>query len=237
MIPEKQLTEFVDRLKSAVGPNLLCALLHGSAASEDFHADFSDVNILCVVHELSLAAMQSLLPALQWWTDLKHSVPLFFTPEELKTAADVFAIEMLDIQQRHRVLYGDDIFTDLHIPMARHRMQLEHELRTKLLFLRQHYLVSSGDDGKVRHLMLDSVSSFIVLFRHTLITLGEKPPHTKNEIVERLAARIQFDPAPFQKLLQVRERKLKAEALEVQAVFAAYLSGIEKVVRAVDALV
>jgi hypothetical protein len=236
MIPEKQLDEFVDRLKSAAGANLLCAVLHGSAASEEFHEEFSDVNILCVAHELSVTAMRSLLPALEWWACLKHSAPLFFTPEELKSAADVFAIEMLDIQQRHRVLYGEDIFTELHIPMARHRMQLEHELRTKLLFLRQHYLVSSRDDGKVRHLMLDSVSSFIVLFRHTLVSMGEKPPRTKNEVVERLAAGAQFDAAPFQQLLKVREGKLKAEALDVKSVFAGYLQGIEKVVRAVDAL-
>ncbi len=236
MISEKQLSEFVDRLKTAAGANLLCVVLHGSAASEEFHAEFSDVNILCVVGELSVAAMHSLVPALNWWTGFKHSAPLLFTAEELKTAADVFAIEMLDIQQRHRVLYGNDIFTHLHIPMARHRMQLEHELRTKLLFLRQHYLVSSGDDGKVRHLMLDSVSSFIVLFRHTLLAMGEKPPHIKKEIVERLATVVPFDAAPFQQLLQVREGKLKAETLDVKTVFAGYLQGIERVVRTVDAL-
>lgn len=236
MVAEKQLTELVERLKNAAGPNLLSVVLHGSAAAEEFHAEFSDINILCIAGELSPPAMRALSPALQWWTGLKHSVPLFFTGEELKAAADVFAIEILDIKQRHRMLYGEDVFQDLQVPMTRHRIQLEHELRTKLLFLREHYLTSSGDEAKVRHLMLDSVSNFIALFRHTLIAMGEQPPRSKSEVVERLANKVQFDPAPFKSLIHIREGKLKPETLDAHAVFAAYLGAIEKAVRAVDSL-
>ena len=52
MEAEKQITEFVERLKQAVGANLECVVLFGSAVSGDFHPDFSDVNILCLVREL-----------------------------------------------------------------------------------------------------------------------------------------------------------------------------------------
>ena len=85
---------------------------------------------------------------------------------------------MLDIRQRHRILYGEDIFTGINVPMDRHRVQLEHELRTKLLTLRQSYLQAVGDDKRVRRLMLDSVSAFSTLFRHTLIAMGEQPAPT-----------------------------------------------------------
>ena len=236
MQEEKHLNEFVDRLKKTAGANLVSLVLYGSAVTQEFHAEFSDINMLCVMGELAPAHLAALAPAINYWTRSGHPAPLIFPRHEVERAADVFAIEMLDIKQQHRILFGEDIFQDLRVPMDRHRIQLEHELRTKLLFLRQHYLLSSGDNKRVLNLMLDSVSNFITLFRHTLITMGEVPQKTKREIVQQLAAKLGFDAKPFLDLLEVREHKLKADALDAQAVFSGYLQAIEKVIQAVDAL-
>ena len=46
MEAEKQITDFVNSLKQAAGANLECVALFGSAASGEFHADYSDINIL-----------------------------------------------------------------------------------------------------------------------------------------------------------------------------------------------
>lgn len=233
---EEHLSGLIQRLSSAAGQNLVSIVLHGSAAADDFQPEFSDVNVLAVVSELSVPAMQSLAPVLAWWTGLGYPAPLFFTQSELQAVADVFPIEMFDIKHRHRILHGTDPFQDLDVPMALHRVQLEHEIRTKLLLLRQHYLSVPGDDAKVRHLMLDSVSNFLALFRHTLIAMGEAPPQHKAEVAQRIAAKLNFDPLPLQQLLEVRHRKLKAESLDVNKVFAGYLRAIEVVVEAVDKL-
>ncbi|HVG92609.1 MAG TPA: hypothetical protein VNB54_14035, partial [Alphaproteobacteria bacterium] len=104
------------------------------------------------------------------------------------------------------------------------------------LFLRQHYLSSCGDIQKVRLLMLDSVSNFATLFRHTLLTRGQQPPKTKREVIEQLAVEIQLDPSSFLELLQVREGKAPADGLDAKAVFARYLQGIERVIEALDAM-
>jgi hypothetical protein len=176
MIPETQINEFVDRLKNAAGTNLQSVLLYGSAASDEFHAEYSDVNVLCIVRELSASALQALAPAVNWWTKSKHPAPLIFTWEELNRSSDVFPIEMLDMQRRHRLLYGTDVLKSVKVPLDLHRVQLEHDLRTKLLLLRQHYLSAAGDNNKILHLMLGSVSSFITLFRHAQIAMGEQPP-------------------------------------------------------------
>lgn len=221
----------------AAGANLLSVILHGSAATnEEFHADYSDLNVLCVMGELTSSAMRSVPPALSWWTGLNYPAPLFFTRNEIHASADVFPIEMLDIKERHRVLYGENIFRDLQVPMQLHRVQLEHELRTKLLFLRQHYMAVAGDQSRVAHLMLDSLSNFVALFRHALIAMGEKPPHRKGEVAQRIAVRVGFDPSSIEQLIQVREHKMKPEGLNTEQVFNHYLEAIEKVIRAVDAL-
>ena len=59
--------------------------------------------------------------------------------------------------------------------------------------------------------MLDSVSNFATLFRHALLTMGQKTPKTKREVIEQLALGVQFDPSPFLELLQVREGKSPAK--------------------------
>lgn len=236
MEAEKQITDFVNRLKQAAGGNLECVALFGSAANGEFHADYSDINILCVVNELSAPVLERLAPVMNAWTNKKYPAPLIFSHTELKQSTDVFAIEMLDIRQRHRILHGDDIFANLHVPMDQHRVQLEHNLRTKLLTLRQSYIQVVGNDKRVRRLMLDSVSNFSTLFRHTLIAMGEQPAPHKAENIKRLAEKIKFDPGIFLKLLQVRERKANESEIPAASAFAQYLDGISTVVHAVDAL-
>jgi predicted nucleotidyltransferase len=245
METEKQISELVERLKSLAGENLNCIALFGSAASREFHAGFSDINIICIFGELSAPALARLVPLMRWWTKKDFPAPLLFTRTELEKSADIFAIEFLDIRQNHRMLYGEDVFRNLHVPMDLHRVQVEHNLRTKLLTLRQMYAQFADDDRRVRRLMLDSVSNFATLFRHALIAMGEQPDEspgqtspgqTKEENVRKLAARIHFDPDIFVRLLQVRAGKAKEKDLEPHAAFAQYMEGIERAIQAVDAL-
>jgi predicted nucleotidyltransferase len=236
MEPEKQIADFVARFQQAAGGNLECIALFGSAASGEFHADYSDINMLCIVREISPPILAALAPVIQAWTRKRFPAPLIFSRMEFESSADVFPIEMFDLSQRHRVLYGQDIFKGMKVPMERHRIQLEHNLRTKLLTLRQSYMQAVGDDRRIRRLMLDSVSTFSTLFRHTLIAMGEPPaPHNADNI-RKLAERIKFDPGIYLQLLQVRERKAKENQIDVAAGFARYMDGINAAVEAVDAL-
>jgi len=245
METEKQISELVERLKALAGENLNCIALFGSAASREFQAGFSDINIICIFRELSAPALARLAPLMRWWTKKDFPAPLLFTRTELEKAADIFAIELLDIRQNHRMLFGEDLFRNLHVPMDLHRVQVEHNLRTKLLTLRQMYAQFADDDRRVRRLMLDSVSNFATLFRHVLIAMGEQPGESpdqtspgesKEENVRKLAARIHFDPDIFVRLLQVRAQKAKEKDLDPHAAFAQYLEGIERAIQAVDAL-
>src|SRR5580698_9844538 len=131
MVPEKQINEFVTRLRAASGENLLSVILYGSAADGEFHPEFSNVNLLCVLRETTFATLAAMAPAVEWWTRQKHHAPLVLTREEMERSTDVFSIEFLDMKQRHRVLFGADILASLKIPMHLHRAQLEYELREK----------------------------------------------------------------------------------------------------------
>src|ERR1700752_883351 len=138
MVPEKTISEFVTRLRAAAGANLESVILFGSAVAGDFHPEYSNLNLFCVVRDSSFAALQALAPAVKWWYSQKQPPPLFMTRNEIERTADVFTIELLDMQQHHRVLFGEDVVKTLVIPVSLHRTQVEYELREKLALLRQH---------------------------------------------------------------------------------------------------
>ncbi len=234
MVPEKQINEFVSRLQQSAGKNLESVILYGSAANGEFHRDFSNVNLLCVLKETSFAALAAIAPAVEWWARQKRHTPLVLSREELERSADVFSIEFLDMQQRHRVLFGDDILSGLQIPLHLHRAQVEYELREKLILLRAHLLSAGGHKRRMWDLLLHSLPSFITLFRHTLIALGDSTVRSKREAVHALAARIPFDSSAFLQLLDIRERKAEPKQFDVNEVFARYLLAVQQVTAAVD---
>src|SRR5579872_1013060 len=236
MVPEKQISEFVTRITQAAGHNLQSIILYGSAASGEFHPDFSNVNLLCVLRETSFADLNKLIPVINWWTRQKRHSPLLLTRQEIERSTDVFSIEFLDMKLRHRMLFGDDVLTDLEVPMHFHRAQLEYELREKLILLRQSLLQAGENKKQLWHLLLTSFSTFITLFRHVLLALGLPIPNSMRETVQVLAARVPFDPSAFLQLVDIREKKAEQRQFDVSDVFNRYLLAVQQVITTVDTM-
>jgi len=234
MVPEKIINDFVVRLRNAAGANLESVILFGSAVDGDFHPEFSNVNLFCVIRDSSFAALEALAPAVKWWNAQKQPPPLFMTHEEIRRSVDVFTIELLDMQQHHRVLFGEDVVQGLSIPANLHGIQVEYELREKLALLRQHLLLAAGNDSRMWELLLRSVSSFATLFRHALVVLGHDAPVGKRAAVHAVAKQIGFDASGILQVLDVREQKSERRKFDVADVFSRYLAALEQVTAAVD---
>jgi predicted nucleotidyltransferase len=233
---EQLLGEFVQKLRATAGENLASVVLYGSAAEGEFHPEYSDYNLLCIVRDTSFASLSKIAGSAEWWRKKKHHPPLIITAKELKDTADVFSIEFSDMKQRYRVLYGDDVLRDLNVPMRLHRSQLEYELREKLFLLRQHVLLAGINEKALSGVMLNSLSSFTTLFRHVLIELGEPGRKQSREAVQELASRLNFDPSAFVQLMDVRAQRSDSKQLRAADVASRYLAAIEKVAAAVDTM-
>jgi len=234
MIAQQVLTDLVTRLEDAAGGNLLSVVLYGSAATGEFHEGHSDLNILCVMRNLGRDDLSKLHDVSDWWAKKGHPAPLFFTLNELQHTADVFAIELLDIKVARRILYGEDVIAPLQVPMGLHRMHVERELRNNTIRLRQHYVMHPADSRKTLELMLSSISTFVALFRHALIALGEDAPFTKRATVDRAGAALGFDSSPFHIVLDIREGRKREREVDAQTTFEKYLEGVVKATEEVD---
>jgi len=233
-VPEKQISEFVSRLQQAAGTNLESIILYGSAVSSNYDPGYSNINLLCVLKDTALPRLLALAPDTQWWTKQKHPAPLIMTRLELERSADVFAIELLDMQRQHRVLFGPDVVASLEIPMHLHRVQVEYELREKLILLRQRMLLIAGDKHRIWDLLLHSLPAFVTLFRHALVAQGQPVPATRHEAVKALAVSLDWEASPFEQVLDVRERRAERGQFDVLELAARYLAAVEQVTAAVD---
>jgi predicted nucleotidyltransferase len=233
---ERVLNQLVERLKKAHGDRLKSVILYGSAAAGDHQRKFSDLNVLCVLREVTPRELGESTSIARWWRGLGNPSPLLLSEEEMRNSADCFPVEFHDIKERRRVLYGEDVARDLAVDTCFYRAQVEHELRAKLLRLRQKATGVLTDPALLRRLLADSVSTFCVLFRHALLLAGAEARFEKREVIEQARERFGIDPAPFAKLLDLREEKVKPRELDPAPLLAEYLKQIQVVIEAVDAL-
>jgi hypothetical protein len=232
----KALEQLVSDLREAQGDNLASVVLYGATATaEEDHR--SDHNVLVVLRSAGFKDLRECARALRAWRDAGEPPPVIFTTDELGSAADVFPIEFLQMEQARKILHGSDPFASLKISSENLRHQTEYDLRTKFIQLRRLYIARSPAGRDLVNLMIDSFGSFAALFRAVLILHGQEPPVTKAGAVQATANLLKLDSEPFDWILKMKGAKgASPDSAEVERIFAAYLKEIERVIHAVDRL-
>jgi predicted nucleotidyltransferase len=230
------LNQLVDRLKKAYGEGLVSVVLYGSAAADDHQPRFSDLNILCVLNQITRRELAASEEVFGWWRERGNPSPLLLTEPEIAASTDCFPMEFTDIRRYHRVLFGKDIASALEVDGRFYRAQVEHELRAKLFRLRQKAAGMLADPDLLRRLLADSISTFCVLFRHALALHGRDVPPVRREVIQAARDHFAIDASPFERLLDLREERIKPRDAEPVALLSGYLQGIVLVIDAVDRL-
>jgi len=101
------------------------------------------------------------------------------------------------MQRSRKTLFGADLLTSRTVDPAHLRMQLEHDLKSKLLFFRQRYLAASQDPKRLAKLLASSLSTFLVLFRAAIKLYDEDTPLQKKDALQKLGAYLTFDASPL----------------------------------------
>jgi len=231
---EAKLTELVERLKAAASSNLSAVVLFGSAVTGEFQAKHSNLNILCILAQAGATELERLHPVAEWWMREGNPPPIVFTFDELRRSGDIFAIELWDMKQYHRMLFGVDFFDAFPVPLQLHRLQVERELRSGWMRLRQAVLGAPQESKSYLGIMLASVSTFGTLFRHALMAMGQPAVAGKREAVNHIAALVGADPSGFDAVLDLREGTRKEKDVDVEAALQAYVTLVGVVTDEVD---
>jgi hypothetical protein len=232
------LNEFVASIRSAYVQNLRSIVLYGSKAVGDETRTGSDYNLVVILEKADPRPLGALGPALPRWVKAGNLPPVIFSREMFHCSADVFPMEYHDMKEGRRVLYGEDPFEGLEISDAHLRHQCEYELKSKLLELRREYLVFSArpNEKELRLLMINSISSVLTVFRHTIRLFGKTPPLKKSAALSVFTPLTGIDAVPFLVILQLKDGDRAAGKREMGPLMEQYLRALEKAAAAIDRL-
>jgi hypothetical protein len=225
--------QVVEQLKTSLGERLTSIVLYGSAAAGDNVGKGSDVNLLVVTKNLMPKELQSLSAIIVPWVKEGNHPPLLLNQNHLNEFSSVFPVEILDIQNSHQLLYGVDPVDGVNVSNEHLLIQLQHELQGKFLRLKTQFILTDSKPAAVTQLMVDSLSSFLVLFKNTLWLFKVKPHPKKLEALRQLKNHIAFDMEPFEKVAHLKAGSHIADS-DVILLFQRYFMAIQAIVNQVE---
>ncbi|MFA5929033.1 MAG: hypothetical protein WC838_07035 [Candidatus Margulisiibacteriota bacterium] len=220
-------------LQQACGKDLLALLYYGSEASSQFLNADSDHNYLVVLAKLGPDALVKLAPLQNSWKKRFRVSPLFLTRDDIVCSCDVFPIEFLNIKSTYTIVFGEDIFQKLDIPLTHLRTQCEQSLKGKLIILRQGFL---EDPRQAVALIRNSLPAYVLVFKNILSLLGETVPANSLDVFKLISAKAGLDEKVFSSLSELAKGKRKASGKEGAQYFGIYIQELHKLSEYIDKL-
>jgi hypothetical protein len=175
-------------------------------------------------------------PLTREWMKGGNPPPLMLGRAEWRSSADVFPLEYSDIREAHLLLAGQDPFVDLSIRREHLRLQVEHELRSKKIQLREGYLVGSESAEDLGQLLLRALPSFLTLFRAMLRLADQPVPREAAEQITALSRLAGFVPEPMLDVLRARAEPAAFKPPLNGALPEGFLVAVERAVSWLDQL-
>ena len=114
------------------------------------------------------------------------------------------------------------------------RLQLEREIKGKLIHLKQGYLESQGQAKNLRDLIRVSLVAFLSLFAAVLYLKGVDIPSERRQVIFQACDLVGIDGGIFLKCLDIKEDVVKYDLKDMAPLFEKYLGEIEKFDHFVD---
>ncbi|MDO9230443.1 MAG: hypothetical protein Q7U03_12865 [Syntrophales bacterium] len=232
--PEEIFLEITGDYRKIFGEDLISIILYGSGAGGDYIPGKSDLNFLITLTDRGIEGLDSALETVGRWRKRNIAIPLFMTHSYLAGSLDAYPVEFLNMKQRYKVVSGEDVLAPLVFDPQHIRLQLERELRGKLLHLRSGYLATEGKANKIRDLIGASLTAFVSLFSALLFLKKLEIPKGKRDIITAAGTAFCFDAAVFLKCEEIRRKADHFSSAEVRAVFRDYLREVGQLCELID---
>ena len=167
---------YAQRVKSHAGEKVLSLTLYGEIAGGAFDAAQQTVASVLVLAEIDLAALRNLAAEGHKFGKTSIAAPLVMTPAFIKASLDSFPLELIEIQQRRLVLFGDDYFDKLAFADDHVRLQCERELKAMAIGIRQGLLTTGGRESSFGGVAKQAAPALARTLRGLVWLHGEKEP-------------------------------------------------------------
>ena len=204
---QEELERFLAAAQSALGSELVSAVLFGSAAEGKLRAT-SDVNVILVLSAFDAVRVDALREQARTAQAAIRLRPMLLLQSEIPAAAHVFAPKFADISRRRRVLCGPDPFQNLTVARADELFQLRQQLLNLRLRLRATYLLQSLREEQLALAIADAAAP-LRSCAAALVTLEGQPAESPRKALERVGTAMDATQAArvFPLISQARETR------------------------------
>jgi predicted nucleotidyltransferase len=234
--PEDIFGKLTEDYKSIFGEDLLSIILYGSGASGHYIPGKSDLNFLIILAESRIDDLDTTIPIVAHWRKRGVAIPLFMTRSYVESSLDTYPIEFLNMRRHYIVVHGKDFLADLDFAPEHLRLQLERELKGKIIRLQERYLATEGKPRQLRELIRISLTAFLSMFAALLHLKGLSVPTGRRELIEAATHAISLDPSTFLKCMDVREGTYRLSSAGIRDLFKNYLKDVRVICTAVDCM-
>jgi len=179
-------------LQELAGANLLGLAAFGGALGDDPYYAQEPAESVAVFERDDLDVLVRLARRGAQLGRRRISAPLVMTPAYIQASLDSFPLELLEIQQQHLRVLGQDFFVDLPFDRRHVRLQCERELKREMIHLRQGLLAAGGSYARLYDACQACASRTLRVLRGVLYLKGIGAPRSVRELVESAAAAAQM---------------------------------------------
>jgi len=208
----------------------------GSAVTEDFDPERSDINSLVVLRDMDLDFLDLLGSLCREFDDARLGPPMLITPKYIERWRDVSPVELLDVKKINVLVFGTDLVSCVEVDRSLVRLQCKRELRDRLIHLSWGYVRAAGNKQALTELLLESVVGLASLMRGILYARGEEPPITAGPLFDALSSLVGGQALSFKEVYWMKLRETKMPLSRVRATLKDYYRAIEALIDVVDHL-
>jgi predicted nucleotidyltransferase len=230
---KSMILSFEQGLKDIYKEKLISLILYGSAVSGEFVDRHSTLNLLVILDNTDL---ENLAKSSKLINKFKKVNPLFLTEEHITRSLDVFPVEFLDMRENHFLVYGKYVLRDIKVDMRNLRFQCEHELKQKLIKLKDLYLKLHGNPSGLRALLFMSFTSVLHLARNLLRIKGLTPSYSRQAVIKELAANFKINGAIWEEILSAKADRERLSAGKIESLFSSFAKELETVTDIFDTI-
>jgi len=176
--------EYASRLAALMPDHLLAVVVYGSAAANTFITGRHAVRNAAVLRSIDLDGLRRLGTIGPKFGRLGIAAPMVMTGESIASSLDTFPLELLEIEQQHFTVWGNEFFTGLAFQREHVRLQCERELKVVQIALRQGLLAAGDDDRLLGALGSDWSEPLLRIVRGMLWLKGRTAGLTAFKAVE-----------------------------------------------------
>lgn len=231
--PLELAAQAAEEYRACYGEALQSVIVYGSAAGEDFDPKHSDINLLVILDNTTLEAVEKSATIQDKWLKQRVTRPVFMDHEYLSRSLDSFPIEFFNMKGCYAVLVGEDVLGSLEISRHDLRVQAERELKGKWLHLMQDWLAVRDHRKRLQTLLQLSLGDFTAVFRALLHVREHAVPQDRKALWEAITQVYELQENPFEK---VYTAALRGDKNMMREVFAEYVNAIEILTVKIDQL-